>query len=87
MKVNFVFIVEDDDTEPTGKKYGVECDACGDRFFDRMSRGVHPRMLESGIPIAINHANTVHQSTGGVVGAARPSRIRRLQVEAGGCDA
>lgn len=69
IKVNFFWVSE-------GDKVGVECGACGEKFFDRMSHprkpGVKPRMLESGIPRAIEHSKTVHNSTGGQMGMDRP---------------
>ena len=74
--VNFFFVEVADAAAPHGKKFGVRCDACGEQFFDRMSRGTNPRLLGSGIPLAIEHAKTVHQSTGGQVGhrkTAQPS--------------
>jgi hypothetical protein len=67
MKVNFLFIEEHG-------RVGVECSACGDRFFDRLSKGAHPRMLESGISTAITHANSLHRSTGGVIGSRAVER-------------
>jgi hypothetical protein len=67
--VNFIFVEVADAKQ--GKKFGVECDACGERFFDRVSIGANPRVLESGVSLAIEHAKKVHQSTGGRVGAKR----------------
>jgi hypothetical protein len=72
--VNFFFVAVDDATMPDGKKFGVECEACGDRFFDRLSKGKKgqgQRVLESGVPQAIAHAKAMHQSTGGTVGPRR----------------
>jgi hypothetical protein len=43
----------------------LECDRCGDLFFDRMSAGDHPRMLSSGIPLAMEHARTKHKGSFG----------------------
>jgi hypothetical protein len=67
--VNFIFVEVADAKQ--GKKVGVECDACGERFFDRLSLGSSPRMLASGVGAAIEHAEKVHQSTGGRVGKKR----------------
>jgi hypothetical protein len=69
--VNFFFVCEDG-------RYGVECEACGERFFDRLSKSIlRPRLLESGIAIAISHANHVHHSTGGRIGAPAPPPSER----------
>jgi hypothetical protein len=67
--VNFFFVEVADPSSPHGKKWGVECDVCGERFFDRISQGKNPRLLASGIPVAIEHAKVAHQSTGGRVGS------------------
>jgi hypothetical protein len=75
-KVDFFFVEVSDATAPTGKKFGVQCDACGEQFFDRLSGGKNPRLLGSGIPLAIAHAKEVHASTGGVVGR-RKSAVAR----------
>jgi len=68
--VNFVFVEVADPTLPDGKNFGIECDACGARFFDLVSKGVsarYPWLIQTGIPLAIEHAKTAHQSTGGIV--------------------
>ena len=41
---------------------GVECSACGDRFFDLKSKGVRPRLLTSCIELAVAHAKEKHES-------------------------
>ena len=71
--VNFFFVEVADAAAPHGKKFGVECDACGEQFFDRVSAGKNPRLLASGIPVAIAHAKQAHQSTGGQVGHRKES--------------
>ena len=43
-------------------------------LFDRVSKGAKPRLLESGISKAIEHAELVHKSTGGVVGSRKAAR-------------
>ena len=43
-------------------RYGVECSACGDRFFDVKSKGVRPRLLTSCIELAVAHAKEKHES-------------------------
>jgi hypothetical protein len=55
-KITFNLIKEDDG------KYGVECSACGDRFFDLKSKGVRPRLLTSCIELAVAHAKEKHDS-------------------------
>ena len=65
--VNFIFVEVADAKQ--GKKVGVECDACGERFFDRLSPSA--RVLASGVSAAIEHAEKAHQSTGGRFGKKR----------------
>lgn len=54
-RVNFRLVIAHDQT-------ALECDSCGELFFDHYSAGEHPRLLSSGIPRAIDHARTKHQS-------------------------
>jgi len=70
VKVNFPFIEENG-------RVGVECSACGQRFFDRMSKGARSRMLQSGISVAIDHANSRHRSTGGVIGRRAVTSVEK----------
>lgn len=58
-KVDCYFIEEDG-------KVGGECSECHAKFFDRMSKGEHPRMLESGIGQFLEHAKVAHHSSGGI---------------------
>lgn len=80
--VNFFFVDVADPAMPSRRKYGAECEACGEKFFDRLSKGAHPRVLESGISAAIEHAKMVHQSNGGTLGgkpsvkASKPGRVK-----------
>lgn len=71
-KVDLFFVEE---AGPDGKRVGVQCSACPERFFDRLSEGPRSRLLESGIPKAIEHARRVHQSDGGVMGTERRSAV------------
>lgn len=64
MKVNFYFVWGSGAGECD--RLGVECDVCGERFFDVMSfSGGTAKVLESCIPVAIEHANAMHESRGG----------------------
>jgi len=68
MKVNAIFV---ETNGPEGRRVALECSVCGIRFFDRMSRGEHPRVLESGVSQFIDHAENAHQSTGGTIRVPR----------------
>ena len=68
MKVDGYFVEVD---TPDGKQTCLECAVCSERFFDRVSRGVYPRVLESGVSKFIDHANNLHGSTGGTIGAKK----------------
>jgi hypothetical protein len=66
-----LYMIEEDDPGG-GKRYGVQCSACPEKFFDRMSKGKHPRVLDSGVVRAIEHARTVHKSEGGKITVKPP---------------
>jgi hypothetical protein len=57
MKVNFYFVKQ-------AGKTAVECSACGQLFFDSMSEGHWPRVIESAIPKATRASST--HSHGGI---------------------
>jgi hypothetical protein len=72
MKVDCLFIEAEG---PDGKTVmAAKCSECGELFFDQMSEGEHSRVLESGVTKFIDHANEIHQSTGGVIGGKRSER-------------
>jgi hypothetical protein len=72
MKVDCLFI---EAKGPDGKTVmAAEYSECGELFFDQMSEGPNRRVLESGVTKFIDHANEVHQSTGGVIGGKRNER-------------
>lgn len=69
MKVDGIFVQADG--PGGGIITGLECSECGQRFFDGMSDGPRPRVLESGVEKFIQHADDEHKSTGGVIGVGR----------------
>jgi uncharacterized radical SAM superfamily protein len=69
MKVDALFAEGDG---PTGGKIeGLECSECGQRFFEEMSEGARPRVLESAVEKFVQHAEDEHQASGGVIGVKR----------------
>jgi hypothetical protein len=65
VKVDGLFIKSQ---SPDGRPIlGLECSQCGQRFFDELSAGPKPVVLQSAVEKFVDHANDEHKTTGGVI--------------------